>query len=224
MIHLRTPIRTLHLFLCLETQDDGNCATAEPIITLPVFWKIMFFNIINEQIPKPSCFHTAAYEANFYWTIFGKEGSAMALESYRRALDICNKWLSYASTIRNGISFRLCYTVQELPIIISNRWSIIFDKYIQIVFGFLSFAKRITNHGFQSNYKLLNSSSDLNFIVHVYPLDLLGYIRYQCTFHLRKYSLLNGSFTYDMHKHISKMLLYAAARISTQKWMNKIYQ
>src|SRR6218665_2676464 len=175
-----------------------------------------FFNIINEQIPKPSCFHTAAYEANFYWTIFGKEGSAMALESYRRALDICNKWLSYASTIRNGISFRLCYTVQELPIIISNRWSIIFDKYIQVVLGFLSLVKFIANSGFQSRYKILNAGNDFEVIVQVFPLDLLGYIKYQCDFQLKTCFLMDDTFTHNMQNDISRMFLYTAARISTE--------
>lgn len=42
----------------------------------------MFFNVMNDQMLKPTCFHTAAYEANFYWTILGNERSAAAVESY----------------------------------------------------------------------------------------------------------------------------------------------
>jgi len=174
----------------------------------------LFFSIVNAQIPKPSCFHTAAYEANFYWTICGEQRNDMTVKSYKRALEICDRWLSYAGTIQYSLSFMLFFGEKELPIIISNRWSVIFDKYIQVVFGFLSLAKGIISHGFQSNYNRLDASSD--FLVHVYPLDLLGYIRYQCRFHLRKYSLLDDSFTDGMHNDISKMLLYTAARISTQ--------
>ena len=69
----------------------------------------MFFNVMNEKIVKPSCFHTAAYEANFYWTIFGEERNDMAVESYKKALDICDKWLSYAKTIQNSLTFMMFF-------------------------------------------------------------------------------------------------------------------
>jgi hypothetical protein len=82
----------------------------------------MFSNIMNEKVVKPTCFHTAAYEANFYWTIFGEERNDMAVKSYKRAIDICHKWLSYAITIHYSLSFSLFFSTQELPIIISNRW------------------------------------------------------------------------------------------------------
>src|SRR6218665_786788 len=137
----------------------------------------LFFKVVNAQILKPSCFHTAAYEANFYWTIFFEEKNDMTVKSYKRALEICDRWLCYAETIQHSMSFNLFFGVKELPILISNGWSIIFDKYIQIVFGFLSLIKGIISHGFQSNYKRLNANSDFDLIVHMYPLDFLGYIR-----------------------------------------------
>src|SRR6218665_1856926 len=179
------------------------------------FWEV-FLNRMNEQITKPSCFHAAAYEANFYWTIFGSERNAMALESYKRALDICNKWLSCAISLQNGITFLLFFTSQELPIIISNRWSMIFDKYIQVVLGFLSLAKAITNSRFQSKDKLLNASNDFEVIVQVYPIDLLGYIKYQCQFQLKTCFLMDDTFTHEMQIDISRMFLYTAARIGTE--------
>lgn len=175
----------------------------------------MVFNILNEQNLKPSCFHTAAYEANFYWTIFGEESNAIALESYKKALDICNKWLSYAKTVQNGLSFTVFLGVQELPVIISNRWAVIFDNYIQIVLGLLSLIKGITYRRCNSYYKPFTASNDLSVLVHVNPIDFLGYIRYQCQVHLKRFFLLDDSFTSEMQNNITRMFLYTAARIST---------
>ena len=59
-----------------------------------------------------------------------------------------------------------------------------------------------------------------NVLVHVYPIDLLGYIRYQCKFHLKNYFMLDDSFTDDMQNDISRMFLYTAARISTETSSN----
>jgi len=234
-----SPMDNFHTIITkvLNKTLDGNDSskdTDQNVASIPLFrnsrqWELcysrtdnyvacileMFFNVMNEQIPKPSCFHTAAYEANFYWTIFGAERNAMALESYKRALDICNKWLSYASTIHNGISFLLFFTAQELPILISNRWSMIFDKYIQVVLGFLSLVKFITKSGFQSRYKILNAGNDFEVIVQVCPTDLLGYIKYQCQMQLKNCFLMNDTFTHEMQNDISRMFLYTAARIST---------
>src|SRR6218665_1613241 len=168
----------------------------------------MFVNFANDKLLKPSCFQTAAYEANFYWTIFEKEGKA---ENYKKAMAICKKWLSHAMTILNSISFTMFFSTLSLPIIVSNRWSMIFDKYIQVVLGFLSLVKASTKSRLQSE------NNDYEVLVQVCPIDLLGYIRYRCQSRLGQYSFFEyDSFTDEMQNDVSRMFLYTAARISNE--------
>jgi len=172
----------------------------------------MVLDVMNEQIEKPLCFHTAAYEANFYWTIYGSGRNEIALKSHKRALDICNKWLSYAESINNSMTFTFGCGLQGFPIIISNGWSAIFDKYIKAMLGFLSLVKAITYSKSRLNYKLSDGGTASHVIVHVYPIDFLRYVRDQCQIHLKDYGRLGYSFQF--RDDIAGTFLCAAIRIS----------
>src|SRR6218665_3353563 len=86
----------------------------------------MLLDVTNSQTVQPITFHTAAYEANFYWTIYGEERNDIALESRKRALDICNRWLPYAESIQNTLAVKIGCSLKGLPIIVSNGWSMTF--------------------------------------------------------------------------------------------------
>src|SRR6218665_1542399 len=174
----------------------------------------MLLDVMNEQIEKPLCFHTAAYEANFYWTIYGDERNDIAVESHKRALNICNKWLSYADSIKNSLTFKFGCGLQGFPIIISNGWSMIFDKYIKVVLGFLSLVKAVTNSRSRSNYKLSDGETASYVIVHVYPIEFLRYISDQCQIDLKNNCRLDYSF--EFRDDIAGLFLSAAIRIITK--------
>jgi len=172
-------------------------------------------NVMNEQIEKPLCFHTAAYEANFYWTIYGDEFlNNIAVESHIRALDICTKWLYYAKSIKQRLTLKLGCGFHVIPIIISNGWSMIFDKYIQVLLGFLSLVKAVTNSRSRCNYKLSNGSTDSYVTVHVEPIDFLYYVSYQCQLHLMYNCALDNRF--KLRCDIAGRFLSSAIYISTK--------
>ncbi len=174
----------------------------------------MLLGVVNKQVVQPFLFHTAAYEANFYLTIYGDEGNAIAVESHTRALDICNEWLSYAESISAVLTTILSCGWDGPQIIISSGWSMIFDQYIKVVLGFLSLVKAITST--RCNYKLSNKVKASYVIVRAYPMHFLRYLRYQCQVHLKNNSGFDQSFIHDVHPDIARMLLFTAIRINTK--------
>src|SRR6218665_276127 len=174
----------------------------------------MLCDVMNEQTETPLCFHTAAYEANFYWALYGDVRNEIAVKSRKHALDICWKWLSYAESIKHCFNVKFGCGLQGLPVIISNGWATIFDKYIRVLLGLLSLVKTIRNSGSRSSYKLSNGGTAPYVVVHVEAIDFLRYINYQCDLHLVTNCLLNNSF--EFRKDVAGMLLNAAIRISTK--------
>jgi len=92
----------------------------------------------------------------------------------------------------------------------------IFDKYIKVVLGFLSLVKAITSSRSRSSYRLSDENTSSYVIIHVYTIDCLKYINYQCQVHLKSNRELDYTFTHNIAVDIAEMCLFTAVRISTK--------
>lgn len=186
------------------------------------------FLFANHQLElKASYFASAAYLANFYFTLHKDCDSA---------LDICTSALKSINKL-HGIVGRVSFYMNLCAVVLSSRWMPIFDQRIQTVFGFAVLLNGIhskqnnaTKRTVRSNmiptgavsYAFSNNdSSPPPIIIRLIPIRFVEYIALQCTRHLRQTTeketdehVLLTEFCRDVSENPRSCILGAALKIT----------
>src|SRR6218665_112539 len=143
-------------------------------------------DVFNHRFVKPSHFLSAAYEANFHYTV---------LHDYHRAMQICDETFEVLH-VQNGTDVLhldvewVTFSSSCFSIVITDEWIRLFDEAIVVTTGFLTLCSVVkttigklkapskTSLYFRQLGCLLRLKEKL--LIRINPIHFLRYIRLQC--------------------------------------------
>src|SRR6218665_1837326 len=162
---------------------------------IAVHW---FLQGVDRSLPKASYFASAAYLANFYFT---------HLEQYGECLQICQEAEKQFSALNEKIGVdQLYYYV--CSVVLTRKWSAIFDKCVQTVFGFILLHDQCFKRQYMETRTLvLESQSSNSFVIYIYPIVFIRYVPNQCT--RRLHCTITAQDLVDQYLECSRFLIEA---------------
>jgi len=131
----------------------------------------LYLKGVDKSIPKASYFMSAAYRSNFYFT---------HLEQYRECLRICEEAEKRFSALKKNIGATEYYD-HVSSVVLTVKWSVIFDQCIQTVFGFVLLhelcLKRLCA---KTRTSLLEFQSSRSFVLYISPMAFIRYVANNC--------------------------------------------
>jgi len=130
-----------------------------------------FIQGVEKCSPKASYFISAAYRANFYFTY---------LKQYGECLRICDEAEKRFNALRNkGGARDLFNTV--CSVVLTRTWSVIFDKCIQTVFGFILLHNGcLKRKNLEIGTSVFEFQSLHSFVIYIFPMAFIRYVANQC--------------------------------------------
>ena len=124
---------------------------------------------VDRSIPKASYFISAAYRANFYFT---------HLKHDEVCLRICKETEKRFSDLNEKINLG-DYCDQLCSVVLTTKWSAVFDQCIQTVFGFILLHARFVKRQ-ATETETSESQSLYSFVINIYPMAFIRYLANQC--------------------------------------------
>lgn len=128
---------------------------------------------VDRFSPKVSYFISAAYRVNFYFTY---------LENYRRCLELCKEVQDHCNALSQK-AYVGEYFQTLCSLVLTSRWSAIFDRHIQMVTGFVLLYEHYAAKWRKRTMNSIREESNLidnTFVIYISPTKFINYIENQC--------------------------------------------
>jgi len=141
---------------CYSRLDDVDSKVKSRPSAKTILQKLLAYGVDNSSIRITTRTISAAYLANFYFTV---------LHDYSKTFELCDKALNVRSTETD-----LVFSERIFPIFITTELSSIFDEHFRTVFGLVTLHRSIVD-SLQDNSTIL---------VRIRPAQFLQYLMTQC--------------------------------------------
>lgn len=157
------------------TEKEPVHSSQQLALTLAINIIVPAFDVM---FPKASCFVSAAYRANFFYSY---------CHDYQLALQVCEESLRHFRAIK--MSSAGTYIHDVCSVALTPKWMPIFDKHIQAVYGFVALSNSLNRIGRKRSpterVTECRSSAASDFrkdapTHYLSPLEFLDYIKMQC--------------------------------------------
>lgn len=162
---------------------------------------------VDRFSPKVSYFISAAYRVNFYFTY---------LENYRRCLELCKEVQAHCNALSLKAYFGE-YSQSLCSLVITSRWSAVFDRHIQMVTGFVLLHEHYAEKWRKRTMNSIREESKLiddTFVMYISPAKFINYIEIQCR---RRLSSKKSSSEVWLDQLLESISLIMTATIKTNR-------
>ena len=150
---------------------------------------------VDKSLPNASYFISAAYLVNVYFT---------HLKNYEECLIVCEEAEKRVSALKGKIGVGVYYD-HICSVVLTRKWSVIFDQCIQTVFGFILLHDRCLERlciqtvfgfillherclkrlGVNTSTSVLDFKSSRSFVLYISPMAFIRYVANNCRRRLR---------------------------------------